>query len=131
MEYLLNGFIWGAIGIAICFLWLFINNYRKALKNPDVKLASKLGMSMSIYKDCQELFEERQKWFNDNPNGNYDDMPKRMPKNPNAFRRYEQYRYFMIEKEAWDKMDDSYKEMMSYNNPYEKEEYDWLKNLPR
>lgn len=129
MEYFINGLIWGAIGIAIGFLWLFVKNYRKALKDPDVKLASKLRMSMPIYRDCQELFDERQKWFSENLNGNFDNMPKRMPKNPNAYRKYEQYRSFMKDKEEWDKMDDLSKEIMSFNNPYEKEEYAWIRNL--
>lgn len=129
MEYIINGLIYGAIGIVIVFLWLFIKNYRKALNDPDVKLASKLRMSMPIYRDCQKIFEERQKWFSENPNCNFDNMPKHMPKNPNAYRRYEQYRYFMKDKEEWDKMDDLSKEIMSFNNPYDKEEYAWIRKL--
>jgi hypothetical protein len=129
MEYIINGLIWGSIGIAISFLWLFIKNYRKALKDPDVKLASKLGMSMPIYRDCQELFEERQKWFSENQNGNFDNMPKRMPQNPNAYRKYEQYRFFIKDVEKWEQYSDDMKSMLEFDNPYKKEEYQWLRKL--
>lgn len=128
MEYLTNGLLWAGIGIVIGFLWLFIKEYRKARKDPDVIIASKLGMSMSIYRDCQDIFKERQKWFKDNPKGdNYSGL--RMPKNPNAYRKYEQYMFYKHDIEEWDKSDETTKHFMSFNNPYEKEEYSWIRNL--
>ena len=128
MEHLTNGLLWAGIGIVIGFLWLFIKEFRKAKKDPDVITASKLGMSMPIYRECQQIFEERQKWFKENPNSNnYSGL--RMPKNPNAYRRYEQYMFYKHDIEEWEKSDETTKTFMSFNNPYEKEEYQWIRDL--
>lgn len=83
---------------------------------------------MTIYRECRDIFEERQKWFKDNPKcDNFSGL--RMPKNPNAYRRFEQYMFYKKEVEEWENQDESLKRMMPYFNPHEKEEYEWIRKL--
>jgi len=125
MEYLTSGLVCAAVGVVLAFIWMFIKNYRKALKDPDVILASKLGMSMQIYNDCKEVFEERQAMFKKGMK-EIDYKNIRMPKEQNLFRKYEQYRYFKKEEKEWNEMSPDLQRMMPYNNPYKKDEYFWI-----
>lgn len=123
--------IWGLIGIVVCFLWLFIKNFLKAKKDPDVILASKLGMSMPIYRDCQEVYKEWYAWRWDEskqkemlkPNYKYN----KFPQNPNAFHRYEAYINYLYDTKKWDESDELTKEICSFDNPYEKKSYEWIR----
>lgn len=127
----MESIIWGLIGVAVCFLWLFIKNYLKARKDPDVILASKLGMSMSVYRDCQDVYKEWYAWRWDRskqkemlkPDYKYN----KFPKNPNAFHRYEVYINYLYAIKDWDSSDELTKELSYYNNPYEKGEYEWIR----
>lgn len=126
MDYLSSGLLWGIMGVMIVFLSVFIKNYLKARKDPDVKTAALLEMSMSVFRDCQEVFNERQKIYQNKTEG----INVRMPKNPNAYRRYEQYRFYVKDINEWWMMSKEERSLMSFNNPYEKSEYNWLKDLP-
>ena len=128
MKYLASALLLAGVGIVVGLLWLFVKGFRKAMKDQDVILASKLGMSMPIYRECQEIFEERQKWFKEKPySDNYSCL--RMPKKTNAYRRYEQYMFYKHEVEEWEKSDEMTKMLMSFNNPHTKEEYKWIRDL--
>lgn len=81
MEYVL----YGIVTILVVFAVLFVVNFVKALKDPDVQVASKLGMSISTYRDCQETLEEQIKWHKSDGN---DIKNVRLPKNMNAFKKY-------------------------------------------
>lgn len=127
MEYI----IWGLIGIAVGFLWLFVKNFLKARKDPDVILASKLGMSMSVYRDCQEVYKEWYAWRWDESKQKemmkFDSKYNKFPKNPNAFHRYENYINYLYAIKDWDSSNELTKEICSFRNPYEKEEYEWIR----
>ncbi len=129
---MVTGLIWVAVVLAFGFVILFIKNYRKALKDPDVQIASRLGMTMPIYRDCQNVFEERLKWHKNNEYDKTGYKNVRMPKNPNAYRKYEQYRFFVQDVNEWWMMSETERSIMSFKNPYEKEDYQWLieLNLP-
>lgn len=113
MEYITSALLWGGIGIVVGFIWLFYKNYRKALKDPDVRLASKLGMSMPIFRDCQEVYKEWYAPFYGKEKANY----SRQPKNINAFKRYEYYMNQKREEEEWENMSDLEKDLMSWRKP--------------
>lgn len=133
MGHLISVLICAGIGIIISFLWLFIKNYRKALQDPDVVLASKLGMSMPVFRDCQEVYEEYYAWRKDKglqkemlkPDYHY----KKFPKNPNAFKKYESYMNYLYDIKEWETLDELGKKMMAFSNPYKKEEYAWIRRL--
>lgn len=131
MEYLTSGLLWAGIGIVICFLWQFVKGFLKAKKDPNVIIASELGMSMSIYRDCQEVYKEWYAWRWDEslqedmlkPNYKY----KRFPKNPNAFHRYEWYMNYLYDIKSWEEYDETTKNFCSYENPYKKGDYEWIR----
>lgn len=122
MDYLTSGLIWGAIGIIIGFLLLFIKEFRKALKNPDVVIASKLGMTISVYRDCQETLNQQIAWHKTASQEDKENLKNaRIPKNIEAFRRYCTYMRYKSEVKEWEE-DGEFME-----NPHEKEEYRWIK----
>lgn len=131
MEYLISGLIWGGIVIVVCFLWQFIKGFLKAKKDPNVIIASKLGMSMPIYRDCQEVYREWYAWRWDESSqkemlkSNY--HYKKFPKNPNAFHRYEWYINYLYDIQEWEKLDEIGKRMMAFRNPKDKDEYEWIR----
>jgi len=126
MDYLVSGLLWGVMGVMIVFISVFVKNHLKARKDPEVKTAALLEMSMSVFRDCQEVFNERQKLYQNKT----ESINVRMPKNPNAYRRYEQYRFYVKDINDWWMMSKEERSLMSFNNPYKKSEYNWLRDLP-
>lgn len=128
------GLIFAGISISVYFIWMFIKGFMKSRNDPDVILASKLGMTMPIYKDCQKVFAEYKEWLNNEEeqkkyNETGETSFKLNPKNPNAFRRYESYMWYLNDVEKWEKLDEGTKNYLSFDNPYKKEEYKWIRNL--
>ena len=127
----MESLIYGLVFVAVCFLWLFVKNFLKARKDPDVILATKLGMSMNVYRDCQEVYKDWYAWRWDKskqeemlkPNYKY----KLFPKNPNAFRRYESYMNYLYEINKWETSDELSKRLSAFNNPYKKKDFEWIR----
>lgn len=122
---------WGyfLIFLAISIGYGIFKNIRKSYKDPNVILATKLNMNMFEYNDSKELFEERAKLYKEYGSEWPPTIKIRMPKYPNAFRKYETYMQYLKDKKEWDEFDELTKNVMSFNNPYEKEEYAWIREL--
>lgn len=58
---LLSGLFTGIFGLLVYFLLFFIQEYIKAFKDPDVRAASALGMSLIKYKKLKKYSDEQEK----------------------------------------------------------------------
>lgn len=118
MEYV----VYIVVIVLVLFIALFVVKFIKALKNPDVVIATKLGMTISVYRDCQETLEQQIAWHKTASQEDKENLKNvRIPKNIEAFRRYCTYMRYKSEVKEWEE-DGEFME-----NPHEKEEYRWIK----
>ena len=103
---------WVIIGL-FCFLVQFVIQYIKATKDPDVRAASSLGMSVARYRWYRECYDKWQetmtKYGTDSKEADavFDEFFPQI-KNLNEWRRYQEYRL----NEFRDHMYDSFNNML-------------------
>lgn len=96
---ILTGLLYGAALAIIVFLIGWLWHFFKALKDPDVTIASDLRMTITRYRHYRELYEELQElmktYGSDSPYVDEIFRIKIFPKikNPNEWRRYQAYRW--------------------------------------
>lgn len=85
----------GALALGAIIYWLFLTF--KAMKDPDVQIASDLRMSIQHYRHYQKLFDEYQDFMLKHGTESVASQRKfveifKQIKNPNEWRRYSAYR---------------------------------------
>lgn len=85
----------GAVAVGLIFYWLFVTV--KAMKDPDVHIASELRMSIKRYRHYQRLYDEYQDFMLKHGVNSHASEKKfaeifRQIDNPNEWRRYQSYR---------------------------------------
>jgi hypothetical protein len=94
MSIIVGGFVFVVIG----FVAMIVVNIIKATKDPDVIEASKLRMDVNRYKKYKEWYDEHQRLMRQYGIGSKEEQKYFMDffrkiKNPNEWRRYQEYRY--------------------------------------
>lgn len=85
----------GAVVLGAILYWLFLT--AKALKDPDVQIASNLHMSVARYRHYQKLYDEYQEFMlkhgihSQASEKKFIEIFKQI-NNPNEWRRYQAYR---------------------------------------
>lgn len=103
---------WVIIGL-FCFSFQFVVQFIKATKDPDIRTASSLGMSVTRYRWYRECYDKWQaamtKYGTDSKEANavFDEFFPHI-KNLNEWRRYQEYRL----NESRDHMYDSFNNML-------------------
>ena len=88
----------GIFSLLAYFLLYFVSNYIKAFKDPDVRAASSLVMSVNRYRWYRQHYDEWQeamtKYGTDSKEANkvFDEFFPKI-KNLNEWRRYQEYRF--------------------------------------
>lgn len=93
MKYILSGLACVILGALVYWGILFF----KALKNPDVQIASNLRMSVKRFRQYQKLYDEYFEFMQIHGANSVASQQKfieifKQIKNPNEWRRYQQYR---------------------------------------
>ena len=99
MEFL----IYALIAIAVYFILGWIYFAIKAFKDPDVQEASKLRMTVKNYHKYQSIYDEEMTYLKTGktPPNRYDEIS-----NFNEWRRYQQYRKGLADKEYYNSLPD-------------------------
>lgn len=97
--------MWWIIGsvVLVVIVAMFVNEFRKSLKDPDVIEASNLQMPINHYKIYKKILEEQQECIR-----NHKHIPDRTNEIPNMneFRRYGDYQ---LKKSVESSTDDMFK----------------------
>lgn len=94
----------GVFSVLMYFLMFTFTQWVKAMKDPDVLAASDLRMSVKRYRVYQRIYDEYQAYMRehgaDSPASErkFKELFKEV-KNPNEWRRYQQYRFDLSRKE--------------------------------
>ena len=93
MKPIVGGLI--AVGLAVILMWVY--HFIKALKDPDVRRASELGMDVSRYRRYRKWYDEHQRLMSlygieSKEAEDYFVSFFRQIKYPNEWRRYQRYR---------------------------------------
>ncbi len=94
----------GVFSVLMYFLIFTFTQWVKAMKDPDVLAASDLRMSVKRYRVYQRIYDEYQAFIRehgaDSPASarKFRELFKEI-KNPNEWRRYQNYRYELAKKE--------------------------------
>lgn len=94
----------GVFSVLIYFVMFVFTQWVKAMKDPDVLVASDLRMSVKRYRVYQRIYDEYQAFMKDHgidspaSERKFQELFKEV-KNPNEWRRYQQYRFDLSRKE--------------------------------
>lgn len=85
----------GAVVVGVIFYWLFLT--AKAMRDPDVQIATDLRMSVKRYRHYQRLYDEYKDFMLQHGVNNQASEKKfieifKQIDNPNEWRRYQAYR---------------------------------------
>ena len=109
-----DNIFWKWVIIALfCFLVQFIIHFIKATKDPDVRAASSLGMSINRYRQYREWYDEWQEAMtkfgiaSKEANAVFDEFFPQI-KNMNEWRRYQEFRSNEIQNKMFKGLSDLY-----------------------
>ena len=99
--------------LVYCLLYIIVNSI-KACRDPDVRAASSLGMTVARFHHYQRLFDEYQDFMEKHGSESRESEEKfkeifKQIKNPNEWRRYSKYRENKQNKEIKEMINSNYR----------------------
>lgn len=103
----------GIFSLLVYVIFVFVINYIKAFKDPDVRTASSLGMSVNRYRwyrECYDKWQDSMTKYGTNSKEADKVFDEFFPKikNMNEWRRYQDYRFKETQTNMFSKLNELY-----------------------